>query len=363
MPVAWRGQLKEQLRTFLHEWANTVERREHLRLLGWMAASVAASPIFSLDNDEQERLSKVTASPSRVDAQSIVHLETILSDCKRQEDTFGPYAVLHTVIAQREFVDSLLDDCSDEMHPRLLSLYSSMSSSIGTYFFDLEAPDNAMYYGDQARAAAQEARNTELSIYALCMMSHFAAQHGKPHAAIDYATAAQSMVSRTDDVLLEVCIAERTASAYAVDGQYKECMTEFDRAYTALALPTSQRSPDSPVYWFNEGLIASKQSDCLLRLNKPAEAAVSAERGLRLFDHTRVSGLAFCTLRLGTARLLCGEIEEAARLTGEGALLATKNRSARLTSEVRAARGRLQPWRNTVAVKELDEGLRGMGLC
>lgn len=49
------------------------------------------------------------------------------------------------------------------------------------------------------------------------------------------------------------------------------------------------------------------------------------------------------------------------RVIGEGALLATKNRSARLTDEVRAARIQLQPWRGTTAVKELDEQLKGMG--
>ncbi|MGQ0773084.1 MAG: hypothetical protein ACT4NY_01475 [Pseudonocardiales bacterium] len=139
-----------------------------------MTASVAASPNLSLNADEQERLSKVIAVPSRVDEQTIGHIETILQDCKRQEDAFGPHAVLHTIIAQRELVDSLLDDCSDEVRPRLLSVYSSMSSSIGIYFFDLEDPASAMHYCDQARAAAQEARNAELANYALCMMSHFA---------------------------------------------------------------------------------------------------------------------------------------------------------------------------------------------
>jgi len=39
--------------------------------------------------------------PSRVDNQAIGHIETILVDCKRQEDVFGPHSVLHTVIAQR----------------------------------------------------------------------------------------------------------------------------------------------------------------------------------------------------------------------------------------------------------------------
>jgi len=364
LPIEWKEQLREQLRTFLHEWADTVERREHLRLLAWMAASVAASPLLSnLNADEQERLSKVIAAPSRVDEQSIDSIETILQGCQRQEDALGPHAVLHTVMAQRELVDSLLDECPDGLRPRLLSVYSDMSSSIGSYFFDLDDVVSTMHYCNQAREAAQKARNTELAIYALVNMSYFASWHGKAHAGIDYAAAAQSLATKTDDPLLRACVAVEFAIAYAIDGQHKECMTEFDRALAGLALPAGQRSPESPVYWFHEGLVASHQSDCLLRLGKPAEAAASAERGLKLFDSSFVSDLAFCMLRLGTARLRTGEVEEAARVIGEGALLATKHRSARLTGEVRAARGCMQPWHNMPAVRELDERLRGWGLC
>ncbi|MCA1705766.1 MAG: hypothetical protein LC808_21880, partial [Actinobacteria bacterium] len=301
------------------------------------------------------------AVPSRVDAQTIDHIETILQGCKRQEDSFGPHAVLHTVIAQREWVDSLLDECPGELRPRLLSVYSSMSSSIGGYLFNLDDAVSGMHYKDQARKAAQEARNTEWAIYALCTMSYYASWQGKAHAGIDFAAAARSLATKTDDQLLRACIAVEFGMAYAVDGQHKECMSEFDRALDSLALPAGQRSPESPVYWFHEGLVASHQSDCLIRLGKPVEAIAAAERGLQLFDSSFVSDMAFCALRLGTARLLSGEVEEAARVIGEGALLATRIRSARLTGEVRAARGRLQPWQNTAAVRELDERLRGWG--
>ena len=363
VPTQQGEQLGAQLRTFLREWANTVERRQHLRLLGWVAASVAASPVLTdVNSNEQERVAKVVATPSRVDDQAIDHIERMFQDCKRQEDAFGPYAVLHTVIAQREFVDSLLDDCSSRLRPRLLSVYSSMSSSIGYYFFDLEDPVSAMHYCDQARKAAQEARNTELAVYALCHMSSFAAWQGKAHTATDYAAAAQSMADKTDDSLLQACAAERAASAYAVDGQYREVMSAFDQAFTGVAVPASQRSPVSPAYWYHEGLIASKQSDCLIRLDRPTEAIAAAERGLQLFDSSFVSGLAFCTLRLGTGRLLSGEMDEAARVIGKGALLATRNRSARLTKEVQIARGRLRPWNSTAAVRELDERLARWGL-
>ncbi len=341
----------------------SMELREHLRLLGWVATTVAASLVSKLDTYNQERLVRAIVSPGRVDTQIIDSIEIMLQHCKRQEDALGPQAVLHTVLAQRELVNSLLDECPDELRPRLLSVYSGMSSSIGSYFFDLDDVASAMHYKDQARETAQEARNIELAIYALCTMSYQASWHGKAHAGIDYAAAAQSLATKTDDPLLRACVAVEFAIAYAIDGQLKECMTEFDRALAGLALPAGQRSPESPVYWFHEGLVASHQSDCLLRLGKPAEAAASAERGLKLFDSSFVGDLAFCMLNLGTARLRTGEVEEAARVIGEGALLATKHRSARLTGEIRTARGCLQPWHNMPAVRELDERLRGWGLC
>ena len=356
----WGDQLREQLRTFFREWAHTMELREHLRLLGWVATTVAASLVSKLDTYNQERLVRAIVSPGRVDTQIIDSIEIMLQHCKRQEDALGPQAVLHTVLAQRELVNSLLDECPDELRPRLLSVYSSMSSSAGFYFFDLDDPASAMYYCDQAREAAQEARNSELAIYALCNMSYFASWQGKAHAGIDFAAAAQSLATKTDDPLLRVCAAERAGTAYAVDGQYIECMRYFNQAYAGLAA-AQDVPPTSPAYWYHEGLIASQQSDCLLRLGKPAEAATSASRGLQLFDNSFVGSLAFCKLRLGTARLQSGEVDEAARVIGEGALLATKNCSARLTSEVKVARGRMRPWEGTQTVKGLDEVLAGLG--
>jgi hypothetical protein len=336
-------------------------RREVLRLLGWTATAVAASPIGSLDTDEQERLVRAIASPGRVDARVIDHIETMLQHCKRQEDALGPQAVLHTVLAQRQLVRSLLDECPSVLRPRLLSVYSSMSSSVGIYFFDLDNPSSAMDYCDQAREAAQDARDTELAISALCMMSTFASRQGRAHAGIDFAAAAHNLATKTEDRLLQACTAAEFGMAYAVDGQHKDSIAEFDRALAGLALPAEQKSFESPVYWLHEGWVLSYQSDCLLRQGKPAEAAAVAERGLQPFDTSFVSDMAFCTLCLGTARLQSGEVEEAARVIGDGALLTTQIRSVRLRKEVQTARGRMQPWEDTQAVKALDERLAGVG--
>jgi hypothetical protein len=271
--------------------------------------------------------------------------------------------VLHTVLAQRQLVRALLDGCPGALRSHLLSVYSSISSSAGFYCFDLDDVDSAMRHCDQARAAAQEARNTELASYALCNMSYFASWQGNAHAGIDFAAAAQSLARQTDDALLRVCAAERAGTAHAIDGGYTACMREFEGAQAGIESSAGQASPASPAYWYHEGLIASQQSDCLLRLGKPVEAVASASTGLRLFDNSFVGSQAFCTLRLGTAHLQSGEVEEAARVIGEGALLATQNRSARLTKEVQATRAHLQPWQDTQAIRELDEWLAGMGFA
>jgi len=352
----------DQLTKFLRQWADTVNRRELLQLFGWAATSVVTSPATSgLDDGEQERLAQAIVTPSRVDERVIDHIHTMLQHCQRQEDALGPRVVLHTVLAQRQLVRALLDGCPGALRSHLLSVYSSISSSAGFYCFDLDDVDSAMRYCDQARAAAQEARNTDLATYALCNMSYFASWQGKAHAGIDFAAAAQSLVRQTDDILLRVCTAERTATAHAIDGQYTACMREFDRAQTGFGSSAGQGSPASPAYWYHEGLIASQQSDCLLRLGKPVEAAVSASTGLRLFDNSFVGSQAFCTLRLGTARLQSGEVEEAARIISDGALLATQNRSIRLTKEVQTTRARMRPWQDSQAARTLDEQLVGWG--
>ncbi|MGH3939262.1 MAG: hypothetical protein ACRDTG_11620, partial [Pseudonocardiaceae bacterium] len=116
-------------------------------------------------------------------------------------------------------------------------------------------------------------------------------------------------------------------------------------------------------HWYNEGLLASEKSGCLLRLGKPQEAAVSANKGLAIFDESYVNNRAFCMLFLGNARLQSGEIDEAARVIRDAAGLAAQTRSARLVRELRTTRAGMQPWQDTPAVKELDDQLFAYGLA
>ncbi len=356
-----RDRIYDQLTKLLRQWAGIMNRRELFQLFGWAATTIAALPAISgLDEGEQERLAGAIALPSRVDMRVIDHLATILRDCKQRDDVLGPRAVLHMVLTHRQLARHLLTECPAPLRPRLLAVYSGMSSSAGDYFFDLNDLDNARYYYDQARAAAHEARNTELSIYALCSMSYAASSQGKAHVGIDLAAAAQSLADKSDDVLLQVCAAERAGTAYAVDGQYNPFMAEFDRARNAL-VSVGDVSPESPAYYYHEGLLASHQSECLLLLERPQEAAIRASTGLTVFNKSYVDGYALCTLHLGNSYLQTGEVEEAVQVIGSAANLAAQNRQARLVTELRTTRARMQPWEGTQAVRDLDERLVGVG--
>lgn len=125
--------------------------------------------------------------PSRVDEKVIKHIEIIFQECKLQEYALGSGMIGDIVLAQRHLVHSLLGDCPSPLRPRLLSVYSDMSTSIGYYFFERNDLERARYYCDQARVVAHEAGNTDLGIYALCEMSYLASWQGRASASIDLA--------------------------------------------------------------------------------------------------------------------------------------------------------------------------------
>ncbi|MBV9142600.1 MAG: helix-turn-helix transcriptional regulator [Pseudonocardiales bacterium] len=363
LPADWADQIQDQLTRFLRRWANTMKRRKLLQQLGSAATTVAAAPIvIGLNAEEQERLTRAIVSPNLLDETVINHLATMLQGCKRLDDALGSRAVLPTALAQRNLVRSLLGDCPSDLRPQLLSVYSDMSTSIAYYFFDHNDYDSAQRYGEQARAAARDAGDIELTIYALCEMSDHASWQGKAHPAIELAAAAQSLVSKTEDPAMRTLAAQAAGTAYALDGQYTACLVEFERAQDALA--SAEQAPAGSIgyYLLNQWYLPRAKSQCLLWLGRPQEAAESAKTALALYDKSFVDGHAVCMLYLGNAHLQSGEIDEAARVIGDAAGLAAQTHSARLVKELRTTRARMQPWQTTPAIKQLDDQWAAYGL-
>jgi hypothetical protein len=227
-----------------------------------------------LDRGEQERVVLAFATPSRVDETVIGHIEAVLWRCMRQDDVLGPQAALDTTLAQRNLVRHLLPGSPALLRDRLLSLSANLSRFAGWLCFDLNNHDAAGEYYEAARAAAHEAHNTELGSFVLCNMSHLATWNGRPRTGIDHALAAIGWANQTDDARLRAYAYDVAARAYASDRQERATRHAIEHAQAAIA--TADARTDTYAYFFNDGLLASTESDCYLRLGRAGQGVAAA---------------------------------------------------------------------------------------
>ncbi|MGH3830367.1 MAG: hypothetical protein ACRDRS_07915 [Pseudonocardiaceae bacterium] len=353
-----RDQAYHQLVQFLHSWAHTVDRRNALRVLG--SAAAVASLFPALDGDEQQRVAAVLSTPGRVDAQTIAHIEAVLWHCQWQDYGLGPRAVFHTVVAQRDLARELVSDCPDTLRPQLLSALSEASHQAGWLSFDLQRFDDASYYYEDARALAHEAENAGLGAFVLCEMSHLATWRGNPRTGIDHAVAAERWAHRTDDMRLRAYTADLAARAYAADGQRDACLAALDTAH-ALLTKADDQAPSYTTY-SKAGYMCIRGA-CHLKLGETDHAISHAQQALKIWD-PRIStrNVAMTLLDLSEAHAQSTEIDEAARLLGDAGEIATRHSSARLAERLTQGRATLQPWKDTAAVRQLDERLASFGV-
>jgi tetratricopeptide (TPR) repeat protein len=355
-----RDHAYHQFVQFLRRWAHIMDRLDVLRILAWGAS---ASSVFSiLSSDEQQRMASVLSRSSRVDAQTIEHIEAVLWHCRQQDWALGPQAALDTVLAQRNLARVLMPECPAVLQPRMLSVLSEASRQAGWLSYDLKQFENAGYYYEDARTLAHEAKNTALATFVLCQMSQLATWRGRPRIGIDHAVAAQWWVHQTGDLRLRAFAADMAARAYATDRQRNLCLTALDIAHTALTAAGDQ-SPDSVIPFYGEALHISFRGECYLKLGEADPAVSYGQQSLQALDQSHARAVALTIVDLGEAYVLCNEVDEAARLFGDAGDIAAVNSSARLIGRLKQACTSLQPWQHTPAVRTLDERLASYGLA
>jgi hypothetical protein len=355
----------KQLVQFLATWAHAMDRREMLRILSWAATAATAAPIFeTLSPGEQDRVVAAVHTPSRVDGTVLDHIEGVLWRCLRQDDLIGPQSALDTVLAQRNLAFGMLSHCPGRIRPRLLAGFANLSRVAGWLSFDLNDFESAWYYYEQARTAAHDAQDTELGALVLCHMSHLATWQHHPRVGIDHALAAQGWTVQTPDPLLHAFGHDVAARAYAMEGERDSCLAELDRAERSVRVSEDHGVPrKSLAYFYSRGQLDATRSHCHLQMGDPALAATVGTAALGNLHHSFVRNRAFTALRVGSAYIASGEIDQAAKLLGDAARMVAQNGSARLLEEFRATWGQLRPWARTKSVRDLDEQVIGYGLA
>ncbi|SDD21208.1 helix-turn-helix transcriptional regulator [Actinokineospora iranica] len=345
----------EHWAALFRHWVDTMNRRELLQLLGWTAATASAPSLTNLNTDEQERVAKAITTPQRVDNQVIEHIETIYWTCRRQDDALGPQAVLPTVLAQLSAAQGMLRDCPGELRPKLLSTCGGLSGLAGWLFSEAADYGNAWQFYDRGRELSHEARDSTMSSFTLGRMSHTALMQDKAHLAIDYAEASRRAAERSDDTLVRAHAASQAARAYARDGQSDECLTALEQAEARLA--QAGKRDASLAYFYDSGSLANAKAICHLNLRQPTEAVSQARNALRLHNRSLVRDNAYTMLYLAQAHVQLQEPDAAVLIMEDVIEATTRNRSVRLRERLRDTRRALEPWRDSNAVKTLDERL------
>ncbi|WP_067475445.1 helix-turn-helix domain-containing protein [Nocardia amamiensis] len=350
--------LNSMLDTDLKAWLD-MNRREMLEFLAVAGTLPAAALLAGLERGTGGHVAR--GLPVKLDAAAIDQIETVLDAVGRQYEAFGPKAVLAVRQGQADLVDALLPDCPSPLRPRLLSVRASLARSLGWQSYDAGDLRMAGHHYELARNAAHEAANPSLTALVLCNMSLAATRGGRPGVGVDHAMAAAYWADRSDDRYLLAYARDMAAEAHAELRQAHECRTALDEAREIIERAAYTHLP---TYVYDPALNAGFAAECLIKLGVGNHAVTAANRCVELIDPAFALSRGFADVGLGTALCLIGEADEAARIIARTADTALTHGSARLTSEVRAARDTISHTApGSASLRELDTKLTAHGLA
>ncbi len=337
--------------------AALVGRREAIALAGRVVAALSVS---ELDEDEITRIARSVATPCRVDAATVAHLQTTLRAYQAQEDELGPQRVVETVTAQLRLVRGLLaGGVPDPYHAPLWECAARIAAVLGGYFVDLADLERARIYYRYGRRAAHVAQSPACGAYAAGGLTFTHYLSGDVISALDCAQAALGLSAQTPDMRVKAFCAQMAAAASSANGQHRACMQSSDTARALLA--RADAGFQLPWYWLSGGIFDSQLIAFLLRLGRPKDALQAVELALDGIESSFVGLRAFCRVRRACAMVAAaGEIDPAAGELAE--VVSVAHLAPRLAADLLAARNGLDRWRERDSVRELDARLAASGL-
>ena len=358
----------------LINWADDMRRRDMLTLIASAATVAHVSPLLAhLNNDDLERLALVAATPSRIDEQTLGHIEAILQHAIHQEDVLGPHAVLETALAQYHLVHRLLaSGPGEDVERRLTRLLADISRFIGWLLFNSGQLAGAEHFYGQARRAAHDADDDVMTSYVLAQWSHLATWNKDPRQGIEHSLGALAWATRAGSPALISYANDVGARAYAAllhrqnsrtrSKDHSRCRTAMSASRTNFAKSTADDPGRPLVYFFEPNMLDLTGALCHLDMGEPDKALSCAHDAITAMGTAFPRNRAFAHLYLSRAYAHKHEVGQAGVELAEAARLTGQHRSDRLVEATTAARDSLSPWARTDAVLQLDEQLRHYGL-
>ena len=238
---------------------------------------------------------------------------------------------------------------------RLFASVADLTRLAGWTSYDIGAHGLAQRYFVQALRLSQAAGDRVYGGYVLVTMSRQAVFLGHGREAVQLARVAQQGVGSGAPPAVQALLHAAEARGHGLLGESRACVAALARAERALS--AARGGDDLPAWarFFDEAQLNDEFGHCHRDLQQYRLAAQYAERSLQLRSASFVRSRLFCRTVLATARLGLGEVEAACAHGLELVRTASEIRSARAAEYVRDFSRRLEPYRDTAAVRAFHD--------
>jgi transcriptional regulator with XRE-family HTH domain len=311
--------------------------------------SLTAPPLW-------ERLSRALESPSRIDEETLLQIEASTRDCWRiLPNVLGAFSrnlLLHAQ-TQLEIITELLENSPPQMmRTRLAAAAGEFAQIAGEIYFDLKANAKAEKYYSVAVDAAEVAQDDLMQAIALGRKSFVPIYEYNAHAALPLLQEAHALTTRNSPAITRAWLSAVEAEAFAGMHDEVACRRALERSEHFLS---RAQHAEVPIPRFGYSTLLGYKGICAIRLKQPQSAQEALNESLRIMEPHRLRHKAIVLIDLATASLLQNEIEEACHNSCQALMLIAEIKSSRVFQRLLTFRTQLEPWKNTKAVRRLDE--------
>jgi tetratricopeptide (TPR) repeat protein len=332
------------------------------------AASVAFLPEgIYLDLETLERLAKALQPSSDLDEMAVLHLEAVTRDRRSefvQSNGQRWYDLFQEVSGHLRIITRLLEKHSQ--HSRLHTIAGETALLLGDLLFNAGENSAADRYYQVALAASHE--DTLLRAVILGRKALISIYAGSSEKALPLLDEAQQVAPATTADLITSWLWAISGEAYANLGEEAACFQALNSARKLLERGrigevTLSFQPEVASAIFSVAKFSGYQGVCLLRLNR-SEAAQDV-LGDQL-THTEKQGQthhkSIVLADLALSFVQQAAIRQAYKYATEALNCVEQTKSIRVFQRILDVRRALNPWENTMYVKNLDEQVRGVAL-
>ncbi|MEV6315172.1 regulator [Streptomyces sp. NPDC051776] len=321
------------------------------------AETAARPPVRGRPLVPRQRQTAPTEPGQKVTAGDIAALRSVGELFRTLDQAYGGGHARQALVRylEHEAEPMLRGSYGETTGRRLFAAVADLTRLAGWTSYDIAAHGLAQRYFVQALRLSQAAGDRHYGAYVLLTMSRQAVYLGHGREAVQLARVAQQGAGSSPPPVVQALLHAVEARGHAVMGEVRACTASLARAERAL----EQAKPGDEVpHWarfFDEAQLADDFGHCHRDLQQYRAAAQHAERSLQLRAVGYARSRLFCRVVLASARLGLGELDQACVLGAEAAAQAAEMRSTRAAEYVREFERRLEPYKDTAAVRSFRE--------